>query len=246
MTSIFESKIYASLSQERKDKVKAAYLNPVNLELVQQLSTYLDEPVESDPEFNNQDTVHVNDVSKKSNENIKPRVQEGSHSASSKARRTLPSMNKLVKDLEDEENTNVGELDVEPSSTQNSVAEPDTESEPSNTTTTAQQSESTEASTVIKASCCNVPEVDLDTIRGTLNAREETTGVTQIRRRENEIWIYYGDKVNLNNILPITIDIIAYIDPRLEFNRLARSNNAIVFELTCDMTYPVEVKNEKE
>lgn len=245
MTSIFESKIYASLSQERKDKVKAAYLNPVNLELVQQLSTYLDAPVENDPELGWQNGADVNNVSEKSKENTKPEVEEGSHSTSSETRRTLPSMNKLVKDLKDEENTNDASI-LEPSSVENPVAEPAPGSDSSNTTTTTQQPESAEASTAIKASCFNVPEVDLDTIKGTLNAREETTGVTQIRRRENEIWIYYGDKVNLNTILPTTIDLIAYIDPRLEFNRLARSNNAIVFEISCDTTYPIGVKNEKE
>lgn len=250
MTSIFESKIYASLSQERKDKVKAAYLNPVNLELVQQLSTYLDKPVERDPEFSEQSTTDVDDVSEKSNETVQSEVPESSHSASSRTRHSLPSMNKLVDDLKDEESTKDDESNIEPSSNEKPVAERSSESasesKTSNDTTTVQQPESAEASTTIKAACCNVPEVDLDTIKGTLNAREATTGVTQIRRRENEIWIYYGDKVNLNNILPTTIDMIAYIDPRLEFNRLARSNNAIVFEVTCDTTYPAEVKNEKE
>ena len=54
MTSIFESKIFASLSQERKDKIRAAYLNPVNVELVQQLSSYLNKPVEEKiPEVDN-------------------------------------------------------------------------------------------------------------------------------------------------------------------------------------------------
>lgn len=246
MTSIFESKIYASLSQERKNKVKAAYLNPVNLELVQQLSTYLDEPVESDPEFSKQNTTNVNHVSEKSNEDTEPDVKEGSYSFPNTTRHSLPSMDKLVDHLKDEESTNNDESNVEPSSADKPVSEPIPGSDPSDNTTTAQQPESAEASTTIKASCCSIPEVDLDTIKGTLNAREETTGVTQIRRRENEIWIYYGDKVNLNNILPTTIDIIAYIDPRLEFNRLARSNNAIIFEVTCDMTYPAEIKNEKE
>lgn len=244
MTSIFESKIYASLSQERKDKVKAAYLNPVNLELVQQLSSYLDEPVEEKiPEVDNKGETKPTENKNESFEDNSFESRE-SHT-SSHTSKTLPSMNKLSDKLEDEER--FVEEPVSNTESKNKLTkeeEPESSVEPSVEHSQTSDVDKTEASIDIKA-CCNIPQVDLDTIKGTLNARQETTGVTQIRRRENEIWIYYGDKVNLNNILPSTIDIITYIDPRLEFNRLARSNNAIVFEVTYDTTYPVEVKDDK-
>lgn len=243
MTSIFESKIFASLSQERKDKIRAAYLNPVNVELVQQLSSYLDEPVEEKiPEVDN---IEIEPTGNK-NESFEDNSFESRESyTSSHTSKTLPSMNKLSDKLEDEERfTEEPVSNTEPKNKPTKQEEPETSVEPSVEPSQTSDIDKTEASIDIKA-CCNIPQVDLDTIKGTLNTREETTGVTQIRRRENEIWIYYGDKVNLNNILPSTIDIITYINPRLEFNRLARSNNAIVFELICDTTYPVEVKDGK-
>ena len=243
MTSIFESKIFASLSQERKDKIRAAYLNPVNVELVQQLSSYLDEPVEEKiPEVDNVETK----PSETNNESFKDDSFESREShTSSHTSKTLPSIDKLSDKLEDEERiTEEPVSNTEPKNKPTKQEEPEPSVEPSVEPSQTSDIDKTEASIDIKA-CCNIPQVDLDTIKGTLNAREETTGVTQIRRRENEIWIYYGDKVNLNNILPSTIDIITYIDPRLEFNRLARSNNAIVFEVMCDTTYPVEVKDDK-
>ena len=243
MTSIFESKIFASLSQERKDKIRAAYLNPVNVELVQQLSSYLDEPVEEKiSEVDNKDETKPTENKNESFEDNSFENRE-SHT-SSHTSKTLPSMNKLSDKLEDEEGfTEEPVSDTEPKN-KSTKEESEPSVEPSVEPSQTSVIDKTEASIDIKA-CCNIPQIDLDTIKGTLNAREETTGVTQIRRRENEIWIYYGDKVNLNNILPTTIDIITYIDPRLEFNRLARSNNAIVFEVICDTTYPVEVKDGK-
>lgn len=243
MTSIFESKIFASLSQERKDKIRAAYLNPVNVELVQQLSSYLDEPIEEKiPEVANKGGTEPTGNENESFEDTSFESRE-SHT-SSHTSKTLPSMNKLSDKLEDEERFTEEPVSNTESKNQPTKEEPEPSVEPIVEPSQTSDIDKTEASIDIKA-CCNIPQVDLDTIKGTLNTREETTGVTQIRRRENEIWIYYGDKVNLNNILPSTIDIITYIDPRLEFNRLARSNNAIVFELICDTTYPVEVKDGK-
>ena len=239
MTSIFESKIYASLSQDRKDKIKAAYLNPVNVELVQQLSSYLHQTIEDEP---------VEDIKEEPNDVKDSDVDkndEGSveHSHTSSPKKTLPSMNKLVDHLNEE-----GQAEGESSENFDTDKKTDEEGKESQLNSEpvidefTPEKEPTESSTSINASC-NLPEVDLDTIKGTLNAREDTTGVTQIRRRENEIWIYYGDKVNLNNILPFTIDIIAAIDQKLEFNRLARSNNAIVFEVVLATTYPTEVSD---
>lgn len=238
MVSIFESKIYASLSQDRKDKIKAAYLNPVNVELVQQLSSYLHQPIEDEPVKDVKE--ELNDVKDSDADKNDESPVEPSHVSYPNS--SLPSMNTVEDDLneenksEDESSENVdidekkdekGQLNSEPV-----IDEFTSEKEP------------TQSSTSINASC-NLPEVDLDTIKGTLNAREDTTGVTQIRRRENEIWIYYGDRVNLNNILPSTIDIITAIDQRLEFNRLARSNNAIVFEVVLATTYRTEVSDEQ-
>lgn len=85
---------------------------------------------------------------------------------------------------------------------------------------------------------------DCETIKGTLNVREETTGVNRLQVKDNELWIFYNDDANLNDKM---IDVIEVLNAAgytyLKFNRLARSNNAIVFDigLTVD-----PIKSEKE
>lgn len=71
-----------------------------------------------------------------------------------------------------------------------------------------------------------------DQIKGLLNFKDSTSGVSRTLVKENELWIYYNDDMNLNNIMAIVIDTLngsGYT--YLEFNRLARSDNAIVFEI---------------
>lgn len=94
---------------------------------------------------------------------------------------------------------------------------------------------SAEASTQVHATTLS----DLTVLKGTLNSRAETAGVNRIGEKENELWIYYNDDVNLNDIM---VDVIEYLTTgdyqQLEFNRLARSDNAIVF--VKSMSTPAE------
>lgn len=74
--------------------------------------------------------------------------------------------------------------------------------------------------------------VPIDVIKGTLNHNAETAGVSRIETKDKEMWIYYSDDVNLNNIMTDVIELINNTGyTYLSFNRLARSNNAIVFEI---------------
>lgn len=76
--------------------------------------------------------------------------------------------------------------------------------------------------------------LSVDVIKGSLNNNSETCGVNRILCKESELWIYYEDSINLNNIMS---SVIMYLNSagftNLEFNRLARSENAIVFQITC-------------
>ena len=74
---------------------------------------------------------------------------------------------------------------------------------------------------------------DIEEIPGTLNLDESTAGVrTATIKSDNELWIYYNDSINLNNIMTDVINKLNSTGYRyLEFNRLARSDNAIVFEI---------------
>jgi len=73
---------------------------------------------------------------------------------------------------------------------------------------------------------------ECEIIKGTLNAREDTKGVNRLQVKEDELWIYYNDDVNLNDTM---VEVIGVLNSTgytyLKFNRLARSNNAIVFDI---------------
>lgn len=88
---------------------------------------------------------------------------------------------------------------------------------------------------------------ECDTIKGTLNAREDTVGVSRLEVKDSELWIYYNDDSNLNDKM---IEVISVLNSTgytyLKFNRLARSNNAIVFDITLNVQEPIKTVEEVE
>ena len=98
----------------------------------------------------------------------------------------------------------------------------------------------------MKASCCDYVRIDAEILKGTLNSREDTKGVSRITKKEDELWIFYQDKVNLNSIMEPVIELMNASDfSYLEFNRLARSSNAIVFDISCTPDEVEPIKNEE-
>ena len=48
-----------------------------------------------------------------------------------------------------------------------------------------------------------------------------------------ELWIHYNDSINLNNVMEPVIAVLNAANYfKLDFNRLARTENAIVFSIT--------------
>lgn len=101
-------------------------------------------------------------------------------------------------------------------------------------------SEEVESSQVVKASSGTpLPTTDVtdnldlevESIKGTLNAKDNTSGVSRVGVKDDkEVWIYYNDSVNLNDVMvPVIEQMNASGYTYLEFNRLARSDNAVVF-----------------
>lgn len=91
--------------------------------------------------------------------------------------------------------------------------------------------------------CTNI---QVETIKSSLNNVAESAGVQRVAIKNNELWIYYDDDKNLNNIMTSVIDFLLKAGyANLEFNRLARSDNAIVFEIIGPATLP-EVKKDEE
>lgn len=109
-------------------------------------------------------------------------------------------------------------------------------------------SDAVEESTSVNASSgTSLPRTDVtdhmhlevQDIKGILNSREDTAGVSRVSTKDDkEVWIYYNDNVNLNDVM---VQVIEELNrpgyTYLEFNRLARSDNAIVF---------VIIKNDTE
>ena len=74
-------------------------------------------------------------------------------------------------------------------------------------------------------------DLEVESIKGTLNTKDDTSGVSRVGVKDDkEVWVYYNDSVNLNDVMvPVIEQMNASGYNYLEFNRLARSDNAVVF-----------------
>lgn len=231
MKSIYASKLYKA--SKRKGRINAALIAPTNLFLVQQLADSLDEefktpenfgivPEEKESEFSEKETelddflvdedidpekdlVTMDNLGETSTSDDKKSASAPKHEPEPSGKPEPPEEDKLDSDVSE----------LMPESPAN-----ESNSEPLEAFTEVPAKEKVTAATIL----------DLTSLKATLNSREETTGVTRIAEKENEIWIYYNDDTNLNEIMT---DVIEYLMNNgydiLEFNRLARSDNAIVF-----------------
>lgn len=96
-----------------------------------------------------------------------------------------------------------------------------------------------DSATQVTASCgVSLPRIDVtddmnnqvESIKGTLNSQQLTCGVTRVAVKNDEVWCYYNYSVNLNEVMVKAIDLVSKAGySYLEFNRLDRSYNAIVF-----------------
>lgn len=237
LSSIYSSKLY--IASSRKSKIHAAMLSAGNQGLVQQLASELDEEYKTPENLGEaaQPTEpQVDESSLEVNEEINPETDlmtvndfgrnmstGGSHSSS-------PAPHELDSEGDAPEHNDIDTDELMPESPANEKPSTD---EP--------KSEPTEASTKVVSTTIVKPEqlVNVDTLKGTLNSRADLAGVTRValKEKEQEIWIYYNDNVNLNNIM---VDVIEFVKnagyDTLEFNRLARSDNAIVFGITIQTT----------
>ncbi len=210
MKSIYASKLY--IASKRKDKISAAMLAPSNLALMQQLADDLDDEYKTKENLGLEEN-NKSDESAEDNEFNEFIVDEDVDPS-----KDLVTMNDLGKSA-----GGVGHRS-------SSGPKP---SGKLNSDKGDEQPEKPEASTQINNNLQQIKSytiADLSLLKNTLNSRKETAGVIRIAEKENEIWIYYNDDINLNDIMVQVIESITALDtPPAEFNRLARSDNAIVF-----------------
>lgn len=217
MANILASKIYNSSS--RKDKILGAIQDPKNTELVKQMASYLDE------EFIDSKYLNPNASSDKSDMNSDKSVDKHetkdlhssgssphlSHSSGGGSASTFNDLDAMFEDSDDF----TAEGEVSDDNVDDSIPVDIDESELD-----------IDSSTAICAS------ISIDEVLGTLNLRDDTKGVSRVLVKDNELWIYYEDDVNLNKVMSEVIkQLLTSGYSYLEFNRLARSNNAVVFDI---------------
>lgn len=221
MKAIFASKLYKA--SPRKEKIKAALKNPINSELVGQLANYLDEeyiPDEPDQPVASHPSPK-RDESEASRDNFKaegsgfhggsPRMGNGSNS---------PEFEGDIESVDDDL-SNQGDESVSEVSDDNTSEE----------LTDAIIEEEIESATDVESST-SLSDEDVLGIRNLLENDASTCGVDRIVTKDDEAWIYYDDNINLNKVMTPVIEKVESSEwDNLEFNRLARTSNAIVFQI---------------
>ena len=210
MKIIYSSKLYKASS--RKDKIRANINNPINVELVQQIADYVDanEPKQLDT---------------KVNEPSESVVKRSDHPAPNRgADKTNHSSESDVSPSDDIEPMPGLIVDEETISDEPQPAE--FEDEPAEDITESEKLADNTVEGIEDISS----SIDTIQIKDELNESPLTEGVIRVADKAREIWIYFNDNTNLNDIMVNVIDsIFSRYGAQLEFNRLARSENAMVF-----------------
>lgn len=207
---IYSSKLYKASS--RKDKIRANINNPINVELVQQIADYVDanEPKQLDTKVNepSESVVKRSDHPAPNRSADKINYSSESDVSPSDDIEPMPGLIADDKTISDE---------PQPAQPEDESAEEINESEKL-TDDTVQG---------VEGICSSI---DINQIKDELNDSPLTEGVIRVANKAREIWVYFNDNTNLNDIMVNVIDsIFSRYGAQLEFNRLARSENAMVF-----------------
>lgn len=239
-SAIFASKLFKTSS--RKDKIRAAYSDPMNAELVQQIDSYVS------PKYRKYTESELEDQSNSVPDNDNENSTSGSESQSfsnggsfSGGDGSLPGM---ITDDSSESDDDGFDGDLDGEINDDSSEDFDDSSDGSEEDSSI---DDVQESTKITASTHHDISTELDTIKGTLNAVSDTCGVTRILVKEKELWVYYNDKINLNDVMLSVIDSLHNVGYNyLEFSRLARSDNAVVFDIFESSAVSDEVEDNGE
>ena len=237
MKSIYACKLYRVSS--RKSNIVAAMENPINKELVEQISSYLDDEYEE--KLHEAQQQRANDLSQslsdrnESNDDVSKGGPSTTHAGGggfgegpSGPRPSLSDrFAELVESDPEDTDTDSEDIDID-SESDESMSEGEED--------TVDDLEPIDESSNIAQDSVKGAEISLadsvEEIKGMLNSDDDTQGVTRVCIKDDEMWIYYNDDMNLNNVM---VDVIESLSASgytyLQFNRLARSNNAIVFQV---------------
>ena len=246
MKAIYASKMYKS--SKRKEKIRAALSNPVNAELVQQLREYLDDEYLTTEYFGTRTDNTEEDVNRDSEANMNDDdLSNTSHSSTSIP--APPHRSSELFDSLNDESSDTDDISNEAESDEDSVDNEQDSEESEVQESVDINKESVTAQTTLytrpEDNINKLPEI-VEEVKGTLNSRKDTCDVNRVLSKENELWIYYDDKINLNNVMGPAIELLnASNYTFLDFNRLARSENAMVFQINLSDSN-TDVKSLKE
>lgn len=225
---IFSSKLFAVSS--RKAEIRAAASNPINQNLMQQLSTALDKSYQkAEYLLDEEDQEKLRHAQTESVETDVDETEEsevteetGAESKEHSAPPAKPS-NLHSKFKEAEKNMSETESSEKPEDVPSDDASVDTKTEAATDIDTGIDDSDMDDNGIQDTKSI------ADSVKATLNDNEDTTGVSRTAIKDDELWVYYEDSINLNKVMASAIETLNNLDYGLEFNRLARSDNAIVF-----------------
>lgn len=203
-----------------KQRILASIQNPVNAELVEQLKEYIDIPLADTSE----------DSAKVVLQDIKVQDSESESKDSENTKESDSTTENVDESDKITEKPEITENDSEQSSTDEESDKPVEESTKVSGTKVVAQTVLYEPNR-----CVAYTSIDdvVHELKGALNLKDDTAGVNRVQVKQNELWIYYNDSVNLNSVMNPVLDYLNSASYNyLEFNRLARSDNAIVFEIS--------------
>lgn len=206
MKAIFSSKLYRASS--RQSHIVANMNSRINVELIEQLENVLA------PSEDNQKVKVNNEVS-----NNKHKSGE-----------------KEVLDVSDK--SNIGPLDFESREPSLQMDQPDESQEPDAVDEPPDVLEDEpEVSLDLEGTVESGVEIETELSSGDIQAHVSNNlkdgSLSRVAIKNDEVWCYFDDSTNLNRILNEVLEIIES-DSRynnLSFSRLARSDNAVVFDI---------------
>lgn len=224
MVDILSCKLY--LASSRKKEILGAIQDPTNQELVSQMKKYLDDEF-IDPKYLEHD-ANVSD------DNPTGPSTEGEASRPQR-RQSRPTSGKFHK-------SSGGFMPGEHYESDDDVSEEETSGSESLSDYSEELDDAVDSAVAIKASS-SINRISIDALKGTFNSRKDCVGVSRVAVKDSELWVYYNDDINLNNVMTAVVDLVSELGMTyLEFNRLARSNNAIVFDIVTATDSVVEAK----
>jgi len=251
---IYSSKLY--VTSTRKDKIHAALQDPINVELVKQLADYLDDDArvllrQAKSDIRQEEAASAPADNFSSNDDSGSDEGGPSFAPGGSAPSHHSFSGDIASDFGEDELADVdipddmGDMGDMGDAGGEAPEAPAETPEPVESVT--QEGKPITSSTAVIWTTINDVASDAETIKGTLNSREDTKGVNRLEVKDTELWLYFNDDVNLNDKM---IDVISVLNSTgytyLKFNRLARSNNAIVFDVSLSSQEPIKTVNEVE